>query len=92
MELQRTIKTRHAIIRQQQRGIPDIAIDLLLKYGVCESAPGGAFKWRFDKRGWKKVLKYFGPWPPNKLGQLRKTELVENECGTLITIQFAHGR
>ena len=88
MEFISPIKTRHAEVRQQQRGIPDVAIDLLMRFGVREKAPGGASKVSFDRRGWKRVLKYFGPWPPNKLGQFRKAQLILNESDVLITIQF----
>ncbi|WP_075790584.1 hypothetical protein [Massilia putida] len=53
--------TRHATVRQQQRGIPRIVIDLLLDYGVVERAAGGVRTFYFDKSTRRKVLAYVGP-------------------------------
>lgn len=35
-------KTKHAIARQQQRGIPNSALELVMEFGVMEYRPGGA--------------------------------------------------
>jgi len=35
-------KTRHAIARQQQRGIPNSVLDVVLKFGTPSNKPGGA--------------------------------------------------
>lgn len=52
--------TKHASIRQQQRGIPPIVIDLLLSYGTCEPAGKDATSYYFDKASRRKVLAYAG--------------------------------
>jgi hypothetical protein len=62
--LSATRLTRHAAVRQQQRGIPELLIDLLLDYGVVERAGAGARTFYFDKSSRKKVLAYAGPLAP----------------------------
>lgn len=56
--------TRHAAVRQQQRGVPRLVIDLLLDYGVEESAGAGVRTVYFDKPTRRKVLAYAGPLAP----------------------------
>lgn len=56
--------TKHAQIRSQQRGIPPVMVDLLLQFGVTESAGDGANKMFFDKSARRKVESYFGPLAP----------------------------
>lgn len=53
--------TRHARIRQQQRGIPPIVIDLLQTHGAVERAGDGAMTYYFDKASRRRVKTYFGP-------------------------------
>lgn len=53
--------TQHARIRNQQRAIPPILIDLLLRFGACESVGDGATKMFFDKAARKRVKTYAGP-------------------------------
>ncbi len=52
--------TQHARIRSQQRAIPPILIDLLLKFGACESVGDGATKMYFNKAARKRVKTYAG--------------------------------
>ncbi|HCP77525.1 MAG: hypothetical protein CML16_17265 [Pusillimonas sp.] len=54
-------KTQHAKIREQQRGISQLAVDLLLKFGVNEPAGGGAKKYYLDKGSRRRVKNYAGP-------------------------------
>ncbi len=39
------MKTKHAIIRGQQRGIRENIVDMVLEYGVPSYKPGGATAW-----------------------------------------------
>lgn len=52
--------TNHARIRQQQRGIPAIIIDLLLNYGTIEHDGKDATKHYFDKASRRRVMAYAG--------------------------------
>lgn len=53
--------THHANIRSQQRGIPPMLVDLLIRFGATEHAPGGAEKIYFDKAARKQIKSYAGP-------------------------------
>lgn len=53
--------TKHASIRQQQRGIPSIVVDLLLDYGTFTRTGEGATMYYFDKMSRRRVRTYAGP-------------------------------
>jgi len=38
-------KSKHAIARQQQRGIPNSVLDVILKFGAPSNKPGGAYSY-----------------------------------------------
>lgn len=52
--------SKHASIRCQQRAIPPLLIDLLLQFGVSESAGDGASRLFFDKVSRRRVKAYAG--------------------------------
>lgn len=47
----------HAKVRSQQRGIPPIIVDLLIRFGHREKAGDGMSKVFMNKRGQKKIPK-----------------------------------
>lgn len=53
--------TRHAEVRVRQRAIPPLAIELLVRFGSVERAPGGAAKVFFDKPARKRLAAFAGP-------------------------------
>lgn len=52
--------TMHSEIRQQQRGVPPIIVDLLIKFGNREHDERGGEVLYFDKKSKKKVETYVG--------------------------------
>lgn len=52
--------TMHSEIRQQQRGIPPIIVDLLIRFGNREHDARGGEVLYFDKKSKKKVETYVG--------------------------------
>lgn len=52
--------TMHSEIRQQQRGVPPIIVDLLIKFGNREHDARGGEVLYFDKKSKKKVETYVG--------------------------------
>ena len=44
-----TLKSMHAITRQQQRGIPNDVMDIVLKFGAQSNRPGGALGYFITK-------------------------------------------
>lgn len=51
---------KHANVRCQQRGVPPLVVDLLLRYGVSERASEGASLYFFDKKSKRRVRAYTG--------------------------------
>lgn len=52
--------TMHSEIRQQQRGVPPIIVDLLIRFGNREHDARGGEVLYFDKKSKKKVETYVG--------------------------------
>jgi hypothetical protein len=52
--------TKHAAVRQQQRGIPPLMIDLLFNFGSSEPAGNGSFLLFFDKPAKRRLDSYAG--------------------------------
>ena len=52
--------TQHSQIRAQQRGIPQLIIDLLIQFGAREPAGEGTETIYFDKQAKKRLQTYSG--------------------------------
>jgi hypothetical protein len=48
--------TKHAKLRQDERGIPNSLLDVILENGIPTDAPGGAIKIFFGKREHQKTV------------------------------------
>jgi hypothetical protein len=48
--------TNHAKVRQQQRGISNIALDIIEQNGKCEKAPGGSLKIFFGLKEYQRTI------------------------------------
>lgn len=61
----RMVMTKHAAVRQQQRGIPQLMVDLLLDFGSSEPSGNGTFLFFFDKPAKRRLESYVGPLAKN---------------------------
>lgn len=52
--------TLHASVRRQQRAIPPMLIDLLIRFGASEPSGDGTLKYYFDKSSRRQVMAYAG--------------------------------
>ena len=52
--------TKHARTRAQQRGIPALVVDLLVKYGTATPSGDNTWSYHFDKKSRRAVLAYAG--------------------------------
>ncbi|WP_313315465.1 hypothetical protein [Pulveribacter sp.] len=77
--------THHAAVRSQQRCIPPMLIDLLLRFGVSEPAGKGAEKVFLDQRARKQLKSYAGPLAPLLERELDIYAVVAGE-GQVITV------
>lgn len=77
--------SHHARTRCQQRCIPPMLVDLLLRFGVTEGAPGKANKLYFNKAARKQIKAYAGPLAAY-IDQHLDIYAVVSEDGSVITI------
>lgn len=80
--------SQHAEKRAQQRAIPEVARWLLLEFANPRADTYGCEVYEFDKRSWREVERFFGPWALTKMGQLRKVYLVLNAQGDIVTLAY----
>lgn len=82
--------TEHATVRSQQRGIPPIVLDLLLKFGCHEYDHGGAEIVYFDRRSKKSVETYTGGLISKLSDHLDSYAILDGE--TVVTIGTRYKR
>tara|TARA_B110001450_G_C17465595_1_gene418064 strand:+ start:201 stop:461 length:261 start_codon:yes stop_codon:yes gene_type:complete len=78
------VKSKHALVRQQQRHITDTALELLFNYGVKKRQRGGYAIFYLSKKGKKIAIKK--DIKPNICGIVSLTDNV------LITVQYRYKR
>ena len=78
------IKTNHANVRQQQRGISNEMLHLLSLFGRCAYV-NGAWVTDIDQNGLKKLLKKNPDVNKQQLEKLQKIYLIERS-GVVITV------
>lgn len=88
MESRTIPMSQHATERADQRSIPEIARWLLLEFGTCCRAGNGAESYSFDKKAWREVERFFGPWPLKKMDQLKRAYMVVSDGGAAVTIAY----
>jgi len=77
--------TGHAVKRMHQRGIPEMAIDLLLRFGAEERAGKGSSSFFWDKASEKRLKAYAGSGYA-KLKELFDCYVVVADDGEIITV------
>ena len=78
-----TNMTKHATVRQQQRGISPLMIDLLLDFGSSEPSGNGTALLFFDKPAKRRLESYAGPLAKAFQEHLDVYAIVDNQ--TVIT-------
>lgn len=80
--------SRHAELRCQQRGIPEIGLELVQRFGVCQPAGKGAVSYSFDKAAWRRVEAYVGSWPLKTMDRLKRLYVVVSDTGSVVTAAY----
>ncbi len=78
--------TKHAAVRQQQRGIPPLIMEWLTSYGTSCHDHHGAEILYFDKQSRKALAKVVGDEVINRLAGLLDTYAVVSGEGAIITV------
>lgn len=84
----RSILSRHAAIRMQQRSIPSVVVELLLDFGKATPVGGGATSYRFNAATWDEAMSSVGN--PASLRRYRNAYVVESRDGVVITAAWLH--
>lgn len=84
------IMTKHAAVRQQQRVIPQLMVDLLLDFGSSEPSGNGTFLFFFDKPAKRRLESYAGPLAKNFQEYLDVYAIVADK--TIITTGHRYNR
>lgn len=84
------MKTKHARVRMQQRGIPELLVDLLQRFGVRHWSAGATLLY-FDKRARRKADSYTGGML-SRAGKWSNAYLVMGSDGSIITVGHRHAR
>jgi hypothetical protein len=77
------IYTNHARERMQQRGIPELAVELINRYGRTEHSDGGRIRY-LDQRARKKVRQVVLELA-NNIEKLEEMYFVEGEPSVVVT-------
>ena len=78
--------TKHAAIRQQQRGIPPLIMEWLTNYGTASHDHHGAEVLYFDKHSRKALAKAVGEDIVSRLSGLLDTYAVISNDGAIVTV------
>ena len=83
--------TRHASLRQRQRGIPRLIQQWLLEFGT-EHRSNGATRLCFDKEARRRLAQEVGQPVVDHLAPLLNTYLVEGDNGRIVTTAWRRRR
>lgn len=81
------VLSKHAQDRMQQRGIPPLIIDNLIRFGHREPAGDGLWKYYFDKRSYRQFEAYAGQFA-SKLREFRDAYVVLGPDSTVVTVAY----
>ncbi|WP_161539462.1 hypothetical protein [Hyphobacterium indicum] len=81
-------RTAHGHSRVTERGIPELAIQLLRDYGTEKPAGGGAMRYDFDNRSWKEIERLFGKWRLKEMEKFRRAYLIVTSEDRVITVSY----
>lgn len=77
--------SRHAQARCQQRVIPPLTLELLVRFGSVEKAQGGVYKVFFDKPARRRLSAFAGPLA-STLQEHLDVYAVMNDEGYVVTV------
>jgi len=86
------IKTFHATVRAQQRGVPPLIQDWLLDYGAEEFDGHGGMVRYFTKESIRHMERDIGKTPLKRMSEYLRCYLVQcSSDGAIITVGKRHG-
>ena len=76
--------SQHAALRIHQRAIPELAIELLMRFGAFERAGNGTCKYFLDKGSRRRLEAFAGP-AASALSEHLNLIVVVGDDGTIVT-------
>lgn len=80
--------TQHSCARMQQRSIPPVVVDWLLRYGARSPAGSGTERVALDHRGRRELEREIGTWAYLRLEQKLDAFLLVDPSGALVTAGY----
>jgi hypothetical protein len=80
-----TSMTKHAERRAHDRSIPEVAMWLLREFGTMERRKG-ADSYSFDKKSWRELERFLGPWQLVNMEKLKRVYMVVADNGAAVTV------
>jgi hypothetical protein len=85
----RSIMSKHASRRRQQRSIPQAVIDGLIDFGERRLAGAGREEVYFTKGAWREFASYLGT-TAKAFERYRNCYVIQANDGTVVTASFRH--
>tara|TARA_B100000745_G_C20041688_1_gene355012 strand:+ start:393 stop:665 length:273 start_codon:yes stop_codon:yes gene_type:complete len=90
MQIESSTKTHHAQVRQQQRGIPQFVVDLIVEFGCERPAGDGCISIFLDKKGRKELERYLSKAVYAKIREHLNYYVILSEAGVVVTMAVIH--
>jgi len=84
--------TNHARNRQQQRGIPNLIVEWLERFGRERHDHHGAVIYYFDKRARRSLERYYGRTAVRRMNEFLNSYAILDTNGSLITVGHRYER
>ncbi len=81
-------KSRHCLVRQTQRAIPNQIINWLYTFGELKPAPGKVQELYFSKRSIKEMRSELGASLVDLCSKFWSVHLIQDQCGKIITVYW----
>jgi hypothetical protein len=86
------MNTSHAAKRQQQRGIPNLVIEWLERFGHEQHDQHGAMLYYFDKPARRRLERHYGRTSVRRMHEFLNAYVVIDRNGQLITVGHRYNR
>jgi hypothetical protein len=90
MNIESITKTHHAQVRQQQRGIPQFVVDLIVEFGCERPAGDGCINVFLDKKSRKDLERYLSKAVYTKIKEHLNCYVILSESGVVVTTAVIH--
>jgi hypothetical protein len=84
--------TSHALKRQQQRGVPNLVLEWLERFGREQHDHHGAVIYYFDKQARRQLERYFGRTAVRRMHEFLNCYAIIDNSGSVLTVGHRYDR